>query len=1659
MGVAYTGWLRFGILLLGLIGLLPGSATAAGVNLIWDPSPDATAIGYVVYYGPVGSTSPSRSDVGNTTNAPVNSLQSGLTYFFYVTAYDSARNESDPSNVINYTVPTSTNVNTAPGLGTIANQTVPATSNLAFTATASDVDVPAQTLTFSLDAGAPTGASINPSTGRFSWTPTRSQTGTFSVTVRVTDNGSPALSATRTVSITVTAPPNSAPTLGTLANQGITATSNLTFTATAADVDVPAQTLAFSLDVGTPAGASINPSSGVFSWTPTRSQTGTFSVTVRVTDNGSPALSAIQTVSITVTAPPNSAPTLGALVNQSVTATSNLIVTVTATDVDVPAQTLTFSLDAGAPVGAAINPLTGVFSWTPTPAQLGSYSVTVRVTDDGSPALSASRTMSITVTASPNTAPTLGPLANQSVAATSNLTFAATATDLDVPAQTLTFSLDAGAPNGASISPTTGVFSWTPTRSQIGTFSVTVRVTDNGSPALSASRAVSVTVTAPPNTAPELQPVPTITASSNVTFTALATDADLPPQTLTFSLDAGAPAGASINPTTGVFFWAPTESQVGTYLLTIRVTDSGSPPLSTARTFSITVTVPPNRAPSLGTLANRSVIATSNLTFTATATDVDVPAQTLTFSLDAGTPAGASIDPSTGVFSWTPTAAQIGSYSVTVRVTDNGSPALSASQTILITVSAAPNTAPTLGIPGNQTVTATSNLTFTATASDADVPAQTLTFSLGAGAPSGASINPSTGLFSWTPARAQIGVFSVTVRVTDNGTPALSASRTVSITVMAPPNTAPVLGTLADQTTTVGIPLSFPVTATDVDLPAQTLTFSLDAGAPDGASINPNTGAFSWTPTQAQVGTNKVTIRVTDSGAPALSDEATLLIAVSAAPDTGISTNKLLVRALGQGTLSPNYSNTVLKVGQSYAMAASGANGFTFVNWVVSTNWGPGATVSVSRLSFTMQPYLTVQANFADTRHPSLGIASPIANQRISNDFWTVRGTVAENDRTATVLYQINNGDWTEAVTTNQWTNWTAGVRLVPGANTLRAYARDTVGGCSGTNSVLCTYVLTTPLQISALGQGYLSRNYSNTLMEVGHAYTVQASGINGHVFSCWLISTNWSDAVTSRLASLTFTMQSNLTLRPVFADVTKPTLTVTSLKAGQRFSNDTLVVRGTARDNACTSNVWFRLSPGAWRQTDGTTNWSAPLALAQRSNTFQVYVEDAAGNHSPTSSVPCLYVTTDTLTMEVAGSGTVTPNLNGQRLEIGQGYRLTAKPATGYLLSNWVSGAGQVLGTTPVLNFLMQPQLKVRLQFVPNPFLPLAGTFNGLFYPTNGVAGQASDESPFAPEGDRLASLLNTSNSGSLRLTLAGAGTFSGNLALGAANYAFSGAFDLALQDDLSIPRPGKTPLQLHLELDAEAHAIVGTVTSDAGQSYLWLPRGLTGTTNPYAGTYTLAIDDFTGLANSPVGSAAAAVTVSAAGNLQMTGTLPDGTSLSRSGQVSEDGFWPLFVPLNSGRGMVLGWVNVGTNLGASFACWVRPPLATDRYYPLGFATYGQVDLRRYKAPAAGQSAVDWTYGTVEFSQGNLPLPLASCVTVTNNLVRPWTGTISNLNLTITANNGLFSGTFLHPATRLTASFRGVILQATEGASGFGWFLGTNQFGALRFEATDQRP
>jgi hypothetical protein len=94
------------------------------------------------------------------------------------------------------------------------------------------------------------------------------------------------------------------------------------------------------------------------------------------------------------------------------------------------------------------------------------------------------------------------------------------------------------------------------------------------------------------NTAPLLALLPdrVVHAGARLNFTVVATDADIPTNTLAFELLAGAPMGATIDPGSGEFLWQTTDADVATTnTISVRVTDNGSPVLADTRSFAVTV--------------------------------------------------------------------------------------------------------------------------------------------------------------------------------------------------------------------------------------------------------------------------------------------------------------------------------------------------------------------------------------------------------------------------------------------------------------------------------------------------------------------------------------------------------------------------------------------------------------------------------------------------------------------------------------------------------------------------------------------------------------------------------------------------------------------------------------------------------------------------------------------------------------------------------------------------------------------------------------------------------------------------------------------------------------------------------------------------------------
>ncbi len=770
-------------------------------------------------------------------------------------------------------------INSSPGLTALQDQAY------AYDVDATDPEGTA--LVYSL-ALSPAGATIDAVSGLLQWTPGNGDVGEHLLTVVVQDAGGMTASQSWRLSV---ADVNDPPVITSLPVDS--AIANLFYQYAVAATDPESDPITFALDAA-PAGMSIDPATGLVTWTPAIAQVGSHGVTVRAGDGKGGF--ATQSYTLTVSAPANNPPSIDSTPVTSATEGAVYSYDVDASDAD--GDTLTYSL-ATAPAGMSIDSANGLISWTPTTAQVGSQSVSVQV-EDGKGG-SDTQNFDVTVDAIPNTPPTIDSTPVTSVTEGAAYSYDVDASDAD--GDTLSYSLTA-APSGMTIDSATGLIDWIPSAAQIGSHVVVVQVSD-GNGGLT-NQSFSVTVNPIPNTAPSIDSTPVTTATEGSAYSYDVNASDTDGDTLTYSLTT-APAGMSIDSASGLISWTPTAAQVGSQSVSVQVDDGNGG--SASQSFSIAVDAIPNTPPSIDSTPVTTVTEGSAYSYDVNASDAD--GDSLSYSLVTA-PSGMLINNITGLVSWTPTTAQIGAHPVSIEVDDgNGG---TASQSFTLTVEALPNSAPTIDSTPVTSATEGTAYSYDVDASDAD--GDTLTYSLTT-APAGMSIDSASGLISWTPTAAQVGSQSVSVQVDDgNGG---SASQNFSITVAAIPNSAPTIDSTPVFSATEGTAYSYDVDASDSD--GDSLTYSLTT-APAGMGINSASGLISWTPTSAQVGSQSVTVQVDDGNGGSATQSFSISVAAHANNPPSITSSPVM-----QATANIAYS---------YAVSASDTDGDT-LNYSLTT--------------------------------------------------------------------------------------------------------------------------------------------------------------------------------------------------------------------------------------------------------------------------------------------------------------------------------------------------------------------------------------------------------------------------------------------------------------------------------------------------------------------------------------------------------------------------------------------------------------------------------------------------------------------------------------------------------------------------------------------------
>ncbi len=251
-----------------------------------------------------------------------------------------------------------------------------------------------------------------------------------------------------------------------------------------------------------------------------------------------------------------------------------------------------------------------------------------------------------------------------------------------------------------------------------------------------------------------------------------------------------------------------------------------------------------NVRPTLTPIGSKEARLNTTLTFTVLGADAD--GNTLTYRASP-LPAGATFANQT--FTWTPNDIQPGTYTIRFTVSDG---ALEAVEDVILTASG--NRAPVILPIGSKSVFSGTTLTFTVTATDPDSDA--LTYSA-VNLPSGATFANQT--FTWTPNDSQAGTHVVRFSITD-GMNTVSEDVTITVSV----NTPPALSLPGDQEVDANAPVAFTVTATDPD--SDPLALSATNLPPGSRFLDDGNGVaqFTWTPTDAQVGTHTITVTASD---------------------------------------------------------------------------------------------------------------------------------------------------------------------------------------------------------------------------------------------------------------------------------------------------------------------------------------------------------------------------------------------------------------------------------------------------------------------------------------------------------------------------------------------------------------------------------------------------------------------------------------------------------------------------------------------------------------------------------------------------------------------------------------------------------------------------
>jgi hypothetical protein len=349
----------------------------------------------------------------------------------------------------------------------------------------------------------------------------------------------------------------------------------------------------------------------------------------------------------------------------------------------------------------------------------------------------------------------------------------------------------------------------------------------------------------------------------------------------------------------------------------------------------------------------------------------------------------------------------------------------------------------------------------------------------------------------------------------------------------------------------------------------------------------------------------------------------------------------------------------------------------------------------------------------------------------------------------------------------------------------------------------------------------------------------------------------------------------------------------------------------------------------------------------------------------------------------------------------------------------------------------------------------------------SGGIESAFSDEvtftiTPAAPGARLLGGLVEPEGVDGLRgvftLTVNPAGVVSGRLIVGSAAYTVKSKFDA--NGDLSVLVRRKEPLRslmlvLHLNPDG---SVTGAIEDGFGSTLSNIsmePTTFVAKTNeaPQKGRYTVVLSPDSSPNAISKGLGVATLNVSKLGVARLVGTLSDGSRITYSAKVGNQGSLPIYILLYGKLGSLYGDATFRAVSNVSDADGVVSLYKPGTAQPV--ANLG-MKAARYQftrnVPAMPGLVESAGIAHVSFLEGDLASPIVDrplAVSATH-VVTSMPPNTERITFAMVPSSGVFSGRFT--SGNVTRTFRGVVYQKGSG-SGTGWFASPDHSGRVEFE------